>query len=412
MKIVDKKLLSITGVSLLSMALLSACSDGSDNRDTVEPTQSITVTSYNAGLALNFVPFTNERLVVNEALLADYDSDVICLQEVWLEDQVEAVTAAIEGTYPHIYTVEPEQVFSDSAACTTEEIAGFEDCARTQCDGLTGSGLVGCALAQCSAFFPDLSPVCTDAVFATVGIPDVTVDQVIDTVTQPAGKFAFDGSLGLILASKHDLRNREFQDFIDDSTSNHRGALYAEIELNSASHVIGCTHPTANLAETIDYPPSGKHGSWEGENRFMQQEMIAFANEKAGDRPIFFAGDFNCGLPNASNGVVGEFADNCQLWLDDGFVDPAGDQLPCTFCYDENLLLQEEGGQQGAGNELIDHVFVKNLPATSRFVAERIFDDPVSIEALVPPSELLPEDSPMMTHPSDHFGVELEVTWP
>ena len=67
MKIVDKKLLSITGVSLLSMALLSACSDGSDNRDTVEPTQSITVTSYNAGLALNFVPFTNERLVVNEA---------------------------------------------------------------------------------------------------------------------------------------------------------------------------------------------------------------------------------------------------------------------------------------------------------------------------------------------------------
>ena len=61
---------------------------------------------------------------------------------------------------------------------------------------------------------------------------------------------------------------------------------------------------------------------------------------------------------------------------------------------------------------MIDHVFVKNLPDTSRFVAARIFDDPVSIEALVPPSELQPEDSPMMTHPSDHFGVELETTWP
>jgi endonuclease/exonuclease/phosphatase family metal-dependent hydrolase len=144
----------------------------------------------------------------------------------------------------------------------------------------------------------------------------------------------------------------------------------------------------------------------------MQEEMIAYANDKAGDRPIFFAGDFNCGLPNASNGVVGELADNCQLWLDNGFVDPAGEQLPCTFCYDENLVLQEEEGQQGTGNELIDHVFVKNLPATSRFVAARIFDDPVSIEALVPPSELQPEDSPMMTHPSDHFGVELETTWP
>jgi mRNA deadenylase 3'-5' endonuclease subunit Ccr4 len=43
---------------------------------------SLTVTSYNVGLALNFVPFTNERLVVNTELLSSYDSDVICFQEV------------------------------------------------------------------------------------------------------------------------------------------------------------------------------------------------------------------------------------------------------------------------------------------------------------------------------------------
>ena len=79
---------------------------------------------------------------------------------------------------------------------------------------------------------------CLDAVLGSVGIPDVTVDAVIDAVTQPAGKFAFDGALGLILASRYPLEAREFQDFIDDSTSNRRGALYAEINLNDEAHLV------------------------------------------------------------------------------------------------------------------------------------------------------------------------------
>jgi endonuclease/exonuclease/phosphatase family metal-dependent hydrolase len=239
-----------------------------------------------------------------------------------------------------------------------------------------------------------------------VGIPDVTVQAVVDAVTQPAGKFAYDGALGLILASKYPLQAREFQDFIDDSTSNHRGALYAEIELNKQTHVVACTHPTANLS--IEYPASGKHGSWEGENRFMQEQMIAFANAKAGGNPILFGGDFNCSIANPATAVDGEFAANCQLWRDNGFSDPAAEQLPCTFCYEENLLLQPEGNR---GGTQLDHVFIKNLDASARTVARRIFDDPVSIEALVPPSELEPEESPKLTHPSDHYGVEVKITF-
>jgi hypothetical protein len=232
------------------------------------------------------------------------------------------------------------------------------------------------------------------------------VDDLVDLVTQPAGKFAYGGALGLILASRHELANREFQDFIEDSTSSHRGALYADVSLNGNTHTVGCAHVTANLSDSIDYPPSGKHGSWEGENRFMQEQMIAFANDRAAGDPIFFAGDFNCSQANAANGVDGDFDANCQLWLDDGFIDPVGEQLPCSFCYDENLVLQKVGG---SGNFLLDHVFVKNVPDNSQIIAERVFDDTVSIEALNPPVELQPEDSPETTHPSDHYGVELEI---
>lgn len=387
------------------LALVSACSNDSGGKPYFK-SDTLTVTSYNVGLALNFVPYTRERLPVNEEILADYDSDVICLQEVWLDEQVEAITEVLKPVYPEIYTVPAEQVFSDAAACTDEEITPFAQCVTDLCPGLSGADLVACAPVQCGAPLFALPPVCLDAVLGSVGIPDITVEAVVDAVTQPAGKFAFGGALGLVLASKYPLEAREFQDFIEDSTSNHRGALYAEIELNKQTHVVGCTHPTADLSSSIDYPSSGKHGSWEGENRFMQQQMIAFANAKAGDNPIYFAGDFNCSIASAANGVDGEFADNCQLWLDDGFVDPAAEQLPCTFCYEENLLLAPGGG---TGGTLLDHVFVKNLADTSSASARRIFDDPVAIEAQLPVSELKPEDSPLLTHPSDHFGVEVEV---
>jgi endonuclease/exonuclease/phosphatase family metal-dependent hydrolase len=396
-----------TSVLLMLLSLLAACSNGNNDPAYIKA-DSLTVTSYNLGLALNFVPFTNERLVVNEALLADYDSDVLCLQEVWLDEQVEAITEALAPAYPEIYTVPAEQVFSDGAACTSEEIAPLEACALEQCPGLSGSELVSCSLSQCGVAFAGLPPNCADGVVGSVGIPDITVEALVAAVTQPVGKFAFGGSLGLILASKYPLEAREFQDFIDDSSANHRGALYAEINLNKQTQVVACTHPTANLGNSPPYPVNGKHNSWEGENRFMMEQMIAFANTKAGDNPIFFAGDFNCSTANPANGVDADFAANCQLWRDDGFADPAAAQLPCTFCGQENLVLKPSGSTT---SELLDHVFVKNLASGSQLRATRVFDQPVSIEALVPPSELAPEDSPKLTHPSDHFGVELEIRY-
>jgi endonuclease/exonuclease/phosphatase family metal-dependent hydrolase len=389
---------------------LTACSDNSDSPPAppAPPVKNLTMTTYNMGLALNFVPYTNERLVANESLLGDYDSDVICFQEVWLENQVDAVVQSVEDRLPHIYTVPPEQVFTEEAACTSEEISGLEDCTRDLCPGLSGADLVSCVPAQCGVFLGQLSPDCLDGVISSVGVPDITVDQLVEIVTQPAGKFAYDGSLGLILASRYPLENREFQDFIDDSTANHRGALYADVEVGEESLLVGCTHVTSDLSATADYPSSGKYGSWAGENLFMQGELVSFAHRKAQGRPILFGGDFNCGFDNAANGVDAELPDNCQLWLDDGFASPAAEQLPCTFCNDENLVLQLG---DGSGNQLIDHVYVKNLSPNATLQADRVFDDPVSIEATNPPSELQPEDSPIMMHPSDHFGVELSISW-
>ena len=59
-----------------------------------------------------------------------------------------------------------------------------------------------------------------------------------------------------------------------------------------------------------------------------------------------------------------------------------------------------------------DHGFVRNLATANAIGAVRVFDNTVAIEALIPPSELQPEDSPMLTNPSDHFCVELDIVLP
>lgn len=387
---------------LIAAVAISACSDSSDSSGT----HGLSVTSYNVGLAPNFVPYALERVAANEALLADFSTDVICLQEVWQAEHIAALGSALEANYPHTYSVPAQQVYTGSAACTEEELDDFANCARTQCPGLSGNALVECGTGQCGVFIPQLSPSCFDGVVATVGLPGITVDSLVDAVTQPVGKFAYDGALGLMLASRYPLENRHFQDFVEDSSAIHRGALYADIQVNGRHHLVGCTHTTANLSGSIPYPESGKFGSWEAENFFMQQQLIGFANNKAGGRPIFFAGDFNCSIANPANGVDAEFPDSCKAWLDDGFADPVAEQLPCSFCAEENTLRKMQGS---SGDTLLDHVFVKNVADNAMMTAERVLDDQVSIEALDPVSELAPEESPAMSHPSDHFGVEVRV---
>ena len=86
MKNTNNAMLATMALLLSTALLLPACSNGGSDGKPYYKADSLTVTSYNVGLAPNFVPYTGERLAPNEALLADYSSDVLCLQEVWLDE--------------------------------------------------------------------------------------------------------------------------------------------------------------------------------------------------------------------------------------------------------------------------------------------------------------------------------------
>lgn len=397
---------------LLALCLLACASDDDDNSANHSADNTFKMVSYNVGLAPNFVPYTRERVPANEQLMAELEADVVCLQEVWLDEHVQALSSALTSRYPYQLTADPGQIVTSDAACSDADIVDLVACANTQCDSLSGTELVACVTAQCGSLLTALPSTCFNGVVASVGTANITTELLVGIVTQPTGIFSYGGSLGLILASRYPLQNTEFQDFIEDSSSVHRGALYAEVEVNETTVVVGCTHSTADLSGSIEYPQSGKHGSWAGENLYQQDQMISFVKEKAGTRAIFFAGDFNCSIANEQESVIAGFPDSCQRWLDDGFVDPGAAQLGCTFCSNENLILSPQavaGGGGGEGDLFLDHIYVKNLPSAESIVATRLMDDLVSVDALDPPQELALEDAPISTHPSDHFGMGLEA---
>jgi len=350
-------------------------------------------TTFNVGLAPTFVPLTDERLEPLKEAISSHEADVICLEEVWLPEHEEAIQTAAGDKFPYAYSIPPEQKFTDQAACTDMEIDPLVSCIEDNCPNLMVVDAI-CVLANCSVELNDLqaqNSVCAGAVIAQVGR---SLEEAIEAATNPAPLFAFGGSNGLLMLSKYPLENTQLIDFADKSTSNHRVALFATVEINGQQHALGCTHLTANLK---GIPYTGPFSSWEEENYTQVMDILSFAETYADDKPVYLAGDFNCSIAYEDTGVDGDFEESCQQFLDAGYHSSEMDVLGCSYCED-NLLNIIKGG--GEGNLLLDHIFIKNPLNVSPFYVGTVFDDAIEVET----SQGL-QDANL----SDHFGVRVKI---
>jgi len=367
----------------------------------IEEEDSFVYTTYNVGLAPTFVPLTDERLEPLKNAISNHEADAICLQEVWLPEHVEAIRTAAKDWFPYSYSVPPEQKYTDEAACTEMEISPLVSCIENRCPSMTVVDAL-CVLANCSVELNNLqvqNPVCAGAVISQVGHP---LDEAIAAATKPAALFAFDGSNGLLLLSRYPLQDTQFIDFVDKSTTNHRVALFATIEIDGKHHILGCTHLTANLK---DVPYTGSFSSWEEENYSQAADIISFHKKTYSygtfnPHLIYLAGDFNCSMANNATGVIGDFEDSCQQFRDAGYFSPGMDKLGCSFCED-NLLNMSKG--EGEGNLLLDHVFIKypldtDLPTQ----VETVFNNVIEVET---------SEGKQDANLSDHFGVRVRIPY-
>jgi endonuclease/exonuclease/phosphatase family metal-dependent hydrolase len=370
---------------------LLGCSDDPDV--VTEPPPSIAAVTYNGGLALGFVSAALERRPLVADAVAGLDADVVCLQEIWLADDVSAVTNAAAATLPN--TIFPAPVGSGmtgTAACTQTELDPLVTCGTMAgCDTVCGDELVTCIVTNCGPEFTALNtnaPGCSQCLQANIGAP---INDILDTCTMESAEYTYGGSFGIGLLTSHAILAQEEK--VLDSTTTRRAVIYAQLDTDIGPVHTFCTHLTAVFDETeIPYPKPT--GSWQEEQTAQITELLAWVEEKSGGAPVMVMGDMNTGP--AGDGYAAEVGANYTMFTDAGlaapYVDAGG---PCTFCGENPLT-----GIDHAESVLIDHVLIKGFtaPQTS---GSRVLDQEITVP-------ICTVDSPARL--SDHYGIHVNVT--
>jgi endonuclease/exonuclease/phosphatase family metal-dependent hydrolase len=109
---------------LMGGVVVAGCKPAADGPE------SFSVASFNVGLAFGYVPEASARVVPITEAIAELDADVVCLQELWLEQDaegnwtsgtIEAVLGGTASTFEHAYwsrTMAPEG--SEPVGCSVE----------------------------------------------------------------------------------------------------------------------------------------------------------------------------------------------------------------------------------------------------------------------------------------------------
>lgn len=343
----------------------------------------VAVVTYNAGLAPGFVDGSASRTSLVAQAVAALDADVICLQEVWIPEDIAAVQAATEAAFPHQLWPEGSQEVLDDQACTTEETGRLIGCVRNNCEGVCPEFLDDCMLANCAVSFINTSPSCQGCIMSKVDI-DIDLDEVEATCTTSFPQYAYDGSFGTAILSRHPIEQSGHLEL--SATTNRRGVQHAVVRGPAGPMDVYCTHLTA-VFSLLPYPR--EEGSWADEQRAQIAAMRSYIDESSQTGRVALLGDFNTG-PQAPG--ISEVQPRSWSALIPGWSAPYLDASgPCTWCPDNPLV----GGGEPS---IIDHVLVRGFSGASNPI--RILDHGVTIEVC---------DEPVESVLSDHYGVEVTL---
>lgn len=389
--------LRILGLSLAATLAMGAC--GSDDAEP-DPPKATTFSSYNAGLATNFVPYAVERRAqVIEAVKA-LDSDVVCMQEVWSDEDTDAVIKGVAATFPHAFAVKTEDDVVATPlpiSCTPGESDPLKECVAKNCSADPNDpcsetpSLTECGLSKCGVQIGAASTKCFDCIKANIGLGAAGIFETC--AKAGSGKYAFLGRNGLIVLSKVKLTNTGHT--VLKSATNRRVVLRAQGDFSGSKTHVFCTHLTAGLS-SIEY--SGDFGTWEKEQAQQIDEVTKLVDTTAGTDAAVLIGDMNCG-PKLE-GLEPEMEGNYKKFIDAGFKSPYAEAAgaKCTWCNDNTL--HGEADAKGPGGSIIDHILTKNIDVVaSKPLATRVIDGLVDIEVACKKKQV---------HVSDHYGISVK----
>ena len=387
----------ITALTFALAFALPAC-----GTDEPEPDpQPVKFISFNAGLATNFVIYAPERRDAVIAAIKDLDAEVVCLQEVWSDEDTDAILKGVKGTFPHAFTAKTEDDPGSAGlpvACTPGESVPMKECVDKNCSAdpndpcSEAPNLAACGLSKCNAQITQASTACFDCIKANIGLGAAGIFATC--AKEGGGKYAFKGRNGLAILSKVKLSGTGHT--VLKSSVNRRALLEAQATFVGSKAHLFCTHLTAGLS-SIEY--SGEFGSWEKEQAQQIDAVIAHIDKKVGTEPAVLMGDMNCGPKVGANEP--EMAANYKKFVDAGFKNPYVDAADskCTWC--DNNTLHDGADTKSSKGSIIDHILMKNLDAAAaKARVAREVDGLVEIEVACKKKQV---------HVSDHYGLSVEL---
>jgi endonuclease/exonuclease/phosphatase family metal-dependent hydrolase len=353
------------------------------------------VATYNAGLAVGYLPLAEERAPHVVGALARAPADLLCVQEVWLDEHWDALRAAAAPRFPHAYRL-PAATPAGGGACTPAELAPVLACARGRC-GRGSAATAACVARHCAHLARAASPACVTCLLRR---PVGSAEGIAASCAAPAGGagarpgaapadvVAYGGSFGTGVLSREPLLDRDALVF--EASLNPRAALYARVRPAGLGdlHVV-CTHLTPALGS----PVGG--ASPAAEQRAQIERLLPWVGAKAaGGGAVVLAGDLNAG-PRAGDAIEPALPEHYARFLAAGFRDPYATSpgARCTFCRSNPL-----NGGAGAGGALLDHVLLRGPVAAAS--AEPLLREPLVLGT---------EGRTERTAYSDHYGLVVAI---
>lgn len=371
--------------------------------------------SYNIGLAHGYVPYAEARLPKLASELKKSTADILCLQEVWKQEDMTTIKNALKEKYPYSISAPIKQHYRKTGwfsgpACRVRDLFGdnkFVSCILTTCSGKSGEEKSRCINNDCRPALESLVKVnrnCAESLMASVGENEVKAILKLTNPFKMAARFSYGGAVGTMIFSKFPFKKSGYIDMANKATLTNRGALYASVSVDGKEHFVGCTHLTANLIVSAPYandPPYTKgdvnfENGWENENYFQMGKMLDEFKKMASGNPTYLMGDFNCSIKDMAHGIYADFEPSCKMVLNRGYSDPYADQNPqCTFCHNNTLLEDSSEDEM-----LLDHIYLKNVSQLGAVTSSIKYIDTYSITA---------EGKTFNSHLSDHYGVQVKV---
>jgi len=429
---------SLVIVSVFSLAL--GCGESTSTTDR-EP-EEVIVDAFNVALAGSFIPYEAERRQPIADAIAAHDADILCLQEVWTQEDKELIRDTAAQAFPHSALFEndldtpvddptdqqgqippapttvpcPDEFFDADELTIKEQMDVAIDCVRDNCSTIPDSDMgrttsAACASSNCSiAVAPLLFGIdpqhqrCYACVIPQ--LPTATFAEMRTTCPTVVNQdLAFGGQNGVMILSRHPLKNAE--NWVIPGTWNRRSILKATVELpNGAELDTYCNHLTPIFSvppNSINtFPYTGQYGEgmkgpegWQAEQELQAQKLINYVASASNDRPAVILGDMNAGLGFPADDIVGEGEETFNILAAAYTPAYTADYTPlCTFC-STNPVTDTES------SVWIDHIFLYNLTQSSVTSTARIFDE-----------DVVPVEGEMLVPLSDHFGMRSVIVVP